>query len=317
MSLNSQINVSRLRRNNSFFGTHFFISDILILAKENGKRGINMKEFKLSNGLIFPAVGYGTYLATKEKGTEAIAQAIEVGYRYFDTASFYMNEEQVGEAIKESRIERDEIQICSKLWRTQMEYENALKAFDESINKLKTDYLDLYLIHWPKNEGAGDEWKDILRDTWRAMEELYKSGRAKAIGLSNFLPHHIDAIWHDADIKPMVDQLELHVGYMQLNAVEYAKEKGMLIQAWSPLGRRRVIDEPIVLKMAEKYKTTPAGFLLSFLNKQQIMVIPKASAKERMIKNLNIEEIDIEDEDMKYLLNLPQIGWSGEHPDLV
>lgn len=276
-----------------------------------------MKEFKLSNGQVFPAVGYGTYLATEKKGTEAIAQALEVGYRYFDTASFYMNEEQVGEAIKESNIPRNEIQICSKLWRTQMGYENVLKAFDESINKLNTDYLDLYLIHWPKQDGAGKEWKAVLKDTWKAMEELYKNGKARAIGLSNFLPHHIDAIWDDAIIKPMVDQLELHVGYMQPNAVEYAKEKGMLIQAWSPLGRRRVIEEPIVSDMAEKYKTTPARFLLSFLNKQEIMSIPKASTKERMIENLNIEELDIEDEDMKYLLNLPQIGWSGEHPDLV
>lgn len=276
-----------------------------------------MKEFKLSNGQVFPAVGYGTYLATEKKGTEAIAQALEAGYRYFDTASFYMNEEQVGEAIKESNIPRNEIQICSKLWRTQMGYENVLKAFDESINKLNTDYLDLYLIHWPKQDGAGKEWKAVLKDTWKAMEELYKNGKARAIGLSNFLPHHIDAIWDDAIIKPMVDQLELHVGYMQPNALEYAKEKGMLIQAWSPLGRRRVIEEPIVLDMAEKYKTTPARFLLAFLNKQDIMAIPKASTKERMIENLNIEELDIEDEDMKYLLNLPQIGWSGEHPDLV
>ena len=276
-----------------------------------------MKEFRLINGITFPAVGYGTYLATQGKGSEAIAQAIEVGYRYFDTASFYMNEEQVGEALKESGIERSKIQICSKLWRTQLGYENALKAFDESINKLRCDYLDLYLIHWPKKEGAGDEWKDNLKDTWKAMEELYEKGLVKAIGLSNFLPHHIDAIWDDASIKPMVDQLELHVGYMQNLAVSYAKQKGMLIQAWSPLGRRRVLEEPIVLNMAEKYKTTPARFLLSFLNKQDIMGIPKASTKERMIENIKIEELKIKDEDIKYLLNLPQIGWSGEHPDLV
>lgn len=276
-----------------------------------------MKEFKLSNGLVFPAVGYGTYLATDGKKTEAIAQAIEVGYRYFDTASFYKNEEEVGEALKDSGISRKDIQICSKLWRTEMGYENALKACKESLERLGIDYLDLYLIHWPKQDGAKDEWKSVLKDTWKAMEELYKDGKVRAIGLSNFLPHHIDAIWDEADVKPMVDQLELHVGYMQHKAVEYARSKGMLIQAWSPLGRRRILEEPVVLNMADKYKKTPAQFLLGYLVQQNIMVIPKASSKERLKENISIDGFEISDEDMKYLGCLPQAGWSGEHPDLV
>ena len=275
-----------------------------------------MKSYTLKNGLVIPAIGYGTYLSTEGNGIRAIEEALDVGYRYLDTASFYKNEEQVGEAIKASGIDRDKIQICSKLWKTEMGYENAKKACEDSLGRLQTEYLDLYLIHWPKQDGNSGDWKKLIQDTWKAMEELYEEGKVKAIGLSNFLPHHIDAVCETANIEPMVDQLELHVGYMQHEAVEYCRKKGMAVQAWSPLGRRRVLEEPIVLDMAKKYGKTPAQFLLGFLNCLDIMVIPKASVRERLKENLGFDDFEISDEDIKYLSCLPQMGWSGEHPDL-
>lgn len=275
-----------------------------------------IKDFVLNNGIKVPAVGYGTYLST-EGGEEALKLALEAGYRFFDTASFYKNETELGKVLKTSGILRADLQISSKMWRTEMGYEQTKKACNESLERLKTDYLDIYLIHWPKQDNYGDDWKDILRQTWKAMEELYADGKIKALGLSNFLPHHLDVILDCAKIKPVVNQLELHVGYMQNAAIEYTKKNDILVQAWSPLGRQRVLNEPIVIKMAEKYKVTPAQFLLAFLNQQEIMVLPKASTLERMKANLQFDGISISKEDMQFLICLPQMGWSGEHPDFV
>ena len=275
-----------------------------------------MKYVELKNGVKFPAIGYGTFLSTEGKGTAAIQDALDAGYRYFDTASFYGNEEALGQVFSTCDVSRDELQICSKLWKTEMGYDNAIEAVKNSLKKLKTNYLDLYLIHWPKQDGAGDEWKNTVKETWRAMEHIYKEGLVKAIGLSNFLPHHVDLVLEDAKIRPMVDQLELHVGYMQPFAVDYCRKNDMLVQAWSPLGRSKVLTDPICIKMAEKYNCSVARFLLTSLLQQDIMVLPKASSKDRVMDNFSASDFTISDEDMKYLLSLPQIGWSGEHPDI-
>lgn len=276
-----------------------------------------INEFLLNNGMKVPAVGYGTYLSTANDGETVLKSALEAGYRFFDTASFYKNEEVLGTVLTSSGIARNELQIASKMWRTEMGYEQTKKACNDSLQRLKTEYLDVYLIHWPKQDNYGDDWKEILKETWRAMEELYSEGKIKALGLSNFLPHHLDVILDCAKIKPVLNQLELHVGYMQNAAVEYTKKNGILVQAWSPLGRQRVMNEPVVLKMSEKYGVTPAQFLLAFLNQQEIMVLPKASSLERMKINKQLEGFEISKEDIQYLLCLPQMGWSGEHPDFV
>lgn len=276
-----------------------------------------INEFLLNNGMKVPAVGYGTYLSTANDGETVLKSALEAGYRFFDTASFYKNEEVLGTVLTSSGIARNELQIASKMWRTEMGYEQTKKACNDSLQRLKTEYLDVYLIHWPKQDNYGDDWKEILKETWRAMEELYSEGKIRALGLSNFLPHHLDVILDCAKIKPVLNQLELHVGYMQNAAVEYTKKNGILVQAWSPLGRQRVMNEPVVLKMSEKYGVTPAQFLLAFLNQQEIMVLPKASSLERMKINKQLEGFEISKEDIQYLLCLPQMGWSGEHPDFV
>lgn len=275
-----------------------------------------MKTYTLLNGVEIPALGFGTYLATEANGKQGILNAFEAGYRYLDTASFYGNEEEIGVAIEESGISREELFIASKVWRTEMGYENTKQAFAASLKRLGTDYLDLYLIHWPKAGRDVQEWKKIIQDTWRAMEELYDAGKIRAIGLSNFLPHHIEALLETARIMPVINQLELHVGYMQQEAVAYCKDREILVQAWSPLGRRALLAEPVILDMAAKYEVTPAQLLLGFLDREGIAIIPKASTVERCLENKDIFDFELSEEDRYFLMCLPQMGWSGEHPDL-
>jgi diketogulonate reductase-like aldo/keto reductase len=274
------------------------------------------KSFKLQNGVELPVVGFGTYLATEGNGKQTITDALESGYRYLDTASFYGNESEIGEAIKESGIPRKELFLASKVWKDEMGYEETKAAFERSLKRLQTDYLDLYLIHWPKSSANDATWKEKLQETWRAIEDLYAEGKIRAIGVSNFLPHHLETLLEKARIVPMVNQLELHVGYLQPAAVAYCRNKNIQVQAWSPLGRRRILQEEIVLSLARKYQVTPAQFLLGFLYQEGFSVIPKASAKERMLENQQIFDFTLSEEDKYFLECLPQMGWSGEHPDL-
>lgn len=271
--------------------------------------------FTLSNGVKIPAVGYGTYKAADGKSAEVIAAAIETGYRCLDTASFYETEEYVAEAVEKSGIPREEFFITSKLWKSELGYQNAKDAFERTMERLRMDYLDLYLIHWPLPCPDYEDWKNLDIETWRALEELYKAGRIKAIGLSNFLPHHIENILENCEIKPMTDQLEFHPGYSQEAAVNYCKEHGMLVQAWSPIGRRRVMEEPLITSLAQKYGVSPAKICLTYAVQKGVMPLPKASTRERMKENFDIFSFEMEKEDIYRLETMPQAGWSGEHPD--
>lgn len=270
----------------------------------------------LQNGVKMPRIGYGTYKCTDGSDERVVRMALDVGYRMLDTAAFYGNEIYVGKAVRESEIPRKELFLTSKVWKSDLGYEKTKKSVAESLERLQTDYLDLCLIHWPKPDPESTDWKELDRGSWKALEELYHRGTVRAIGVSNFLPHHLEALMEAAEVRPMVDQLELHVGYLQEAAVQYCKSWGIQVQAWSPLGRRRVLEEPVVMEMARKYQVSPAQFLLRFLLQQNIAVIPKASSMERMRQNLELPEFVIEEEDMHLLRCLPQAGWSGEHPDL-
>jgi len=272
--------------------------------------------FVLHNGVKMPCIGYGTYKCTDGSDERIIRMALDAGYRLLDTAAAYENEMQVGKAVRESGIPREEIFITSKVWKTDLGYEKTQKSFEESLERLGTDYLDLFLLHWPKPSPESLDWKELDQGSWKALEELYLQGKVRAIGLSNFLPHHIEALLKTAQVRPMVDQLELHAGYMQEAAVRYCQNMGIQVQAWSPLGRRRVLEDPVVIKMAEKYRVSAAQFLLRFLLQQKVGVIPKTSSMERLRQNLELPQIEIEKEDMYLLCCLPQTGWGGEHPDL-
>ena len=272
--------------------------------------------FVLRNGVQMPSVGYGTYKTTDGKDEQLISMALEAGYRLLDTAAFYENEEFIRNAIRESKIPREELFLTSKVWKTELGYEKTMKSFEQSLLRLGTEYLDLFLIHWPRPDLETKNWEKLVQESWKALEDLYQQGKIKSIGVSNFLPHHLEVLKETAQVLPMVDQLELHVGYMQEAAVQYCKENGIQVQARSPLGRRRVLEEPMVLQMAQKYGVSPAQLLLKFLLQQGIAVIPKASSFERMKQNLVDLKFEISFCDLSMLRSLPQCGWSGEHPDL-
>lgn len=270
--------------------------------------------FILNNGVSIPCIGFGTYKVAEDNSSDTILAAMEAGYRFFDTASFYGTEIYLAEALKRSNLSREEVFIASKVWKAEMGYNETLEAFECTLKNLDTDYLDLYLIHWPRYT-LESEWKQKCLDTWSAMEELYNAGRIRAIGLSNFLPHHLNVILDNCTIKPMVNQLEVHPGYTQEAAVIYCQERDILVQAWSPLGRQRLLKEPLILELADKHAVTPAQICLRFLFQKGINAIPKASSMERMKNNMDIFSFSISDEDMHRLNTMPQTGWSGEHPD--
>ena len=273
--------------------------------------------FALPDGSRVPAIGFGTYNAKGGDNLQMIKDAIDNGYRYFDTASLYGTERALGQAIKESGLSRELFFLASKAWTDEMGYEEVKKALECSLNRLQTDYLDLYLIHWPKVNEEDINWKVRCQETWRAMEELVKEGKVKAIGLSNFLPHHLDVILEMAHIMPAVNQLELHIGYSQEAAVAYTQSKGILVQAWSPLARGAMENHPLILKLAQKYEKTMAQICLRFLYQKEIMPIVKSADKGRMLENRMIFDFELEKEDVQMLECMPQNTWQGEHPDFA
>lgn len=211
------------------------------------------REFVLENGISIPAVGYGSYLSTEKDGKDVIKDALDAGYRYIDTARMYGNEAEIGEAIAEYGIDRSELFICSKVWPTNLSKEGLNKSFEETLRDLRTDYVDMFLIHWPKYHKDDEKWLDKVLEAWTEMERLYDEKKIRAIGVSNFLPHHLAPMLEKVRIKPMVDQLELHVGYMQEYTLKYLEEVGILPQAWSPLGRAKVLQDDRITALAEKY----------------------------------------------------------------
>ena len=199
-----------------------------------------MKAYPLNNGVSIPVLGFGTWKAENgDVAYQAVLEALKAGYRHIDTAAIYKNEESVGRAIRDSGIPRQEIFVTTKLWNTNHSYDEARQAFEESMEKLGLDYLDLYLIHWPnpKPLRENDEWKTRNAEVWRAMEDLYKEGKIRAIGVSNFLPHHLDALLETARVIPAVNQVRLAPGVYQEAVVAYCKEKEILLEAWGPLGK--------------------------------------------------------------------------------
>ena len=271
--------------------------------------------YTLNNGIQIPCVAYGTYKAADNKSADIIRMAIAAGYRCFDTASFYGTERYLAEAIQGSGLSRKEFFIASKVWKTEMGYAETKAAFQRTLQNLKTDYLDLYLIHWPLPTPDYSDWKKLDIETWKAMEELCQEGKIRAIGLSNFLPHHIENIIHNCSVMPTVNQIEFHPGHTQDVTVRYCKEHNILVQAWSPIGRTRVLQDPLILELAEKYQVSPAQICLRFALQQDIIPLPKSSSMERMKENQDLFSFEISQEDMYRLMTMPPVGWSGEHPD--
>ena len=276
--------------------------------------------FKLNNGVKIPCAGYGTFRTPADVAEQAVREAIETGYRHIDTAAVYGNEEAVGKGIKNSGIKREDLFVTSKLWNTNRGYEQTKKAFQETLDRLQMDYLDLYLIHWPANEKQfGDDAAKINAETWRAMEELYNEGKIRAIGVSNFMPHHIAELMKTAKVAPAVDQIEVHPGWPHMEEVKYLQAHNILVEAWAPLGGQgaNVLTNPTLIQIADKYQKTPAQVCLRWILQQGILPLPKSVHKERMLSNQNIFDFELTDEDMRKISLLPNLGGQCADPDEV
>lgn len=278
-----------------------------------------MENYRLSNGMEIPVIGFGCYNAKGGDNLQIIKDAIDSGYTFFDTASLYETERALGAALKEKNVKREDVFIQSKLWIDEMGYDNAWKAIERSLNRLQMDYLDVYLIHWPRqnSETTESEWKGLQKETYKAMEEMLDQGLIKAIGLSNFLPHHLDNILSICNIAPVVDQLEFHLGYTQEKARSYAMEKGIRVQAWSPLARGTLFENTTFDAMASKYGVSLSQLALRFIYQSGVISLPKATAPERQKQNLDIFNFEISQDDFNLLSCIPNTMWTGEHPDLV
>lgn len=276
--------------------------------------------FNLNNGIKIPCVGYGTFRTPADVAKQAVKEAIETGYRHIDTAAVYGNEEAVGKGIKDSGIKREDLFVTSKLWNTNRGYEQTKKAFQETLDRLQMDYLDLYLIHWPANEKQfGDDAAKINAETWRAMEDLYNEGKIRAIGVSNFMPHHIAELMKTAKVAPAVDQIEVHPGWPHTEEIKYLQAHNILVEAWAPLGGQgaKVLTNPTMIQIADKYQKTPAQVCLRWILQQGILPLPKSVHKERMISNQNIFDFELTDEDMRKISLLPNLGGQCADPDEV
>lgn len=275
-------------------------------------------DLKLSNGVTIPGLGYGTYQTPPEDAYRAVTDALAVGYRHIDTAARYGNESGVGQAVKDSGLKREEVFITSKLWNTERGYDKTMAALEKTLAELGTDYLDLYLIHWPANEKQfGQEAAALNLDTWRVFEDLYKAGKIKAIGVSNFMPNHLEALLAQAEIKPMVNQIEVHPGWPQTEAIRYCQRNDILVEAWAPLGEAAALSNPVLAKIAAKYDHTPAQVCLRWEIQQGILPLPKSVHKERMAENTKLFDFELTEDEMDIIGALRNLGGQCKVPDQV
>lgn len=262
----------------------------------------------LHNGVKMPWFGLGVFKV--EDGAEVVNSvkwAIEAGYKSIDTAAVYGNEEGVGQGIKESGVPREELFITTKVWNADQGYESTLKAFDESMKKLGLEYLDLYLVHWPV-EGK-------YKDTWRALETLYKEGKIKAIGVSNFQIHHLEDVIKDAEIVPMVNQVEYHPRLTQKELQAFCRQHSIQLEAWSPLMQGKLLDDETLTEIAEKYGKSVAQVILRWDLQNEVVTIPKSVKEHRIYDNASIFDFELSQEEMERIDGLNRDERVGPDPD--
>lgn len=274
--------------------------------------------FTMSNGNSIPCIGYGTYKTLEEEAYGAVIAAVNAGYRHIDTAAYYKNERGVGRAVRACGIPREELFVTSKVWNTDRGYDKTKKAFADSMENLGLEYLDLYLIHWPANRMQfGEEAKRINAETWKALEELYAEGKIRAIGLSNFMPHHIEELMETANVKPMVDQIEFHPGWAQLEAAAYCQKNGIVVEAWSPLGRKEALDNETLKSIGSKYGKSTAQVCVRWIMQHGILPLPKTVNPRRMAENADVFDFELKEEEMKTIDALKGLGGQCAVPDEV
>ncbi|MFC7303362.1 aldo/keto reductase [Streptomyces monticola] len=263
----------------------------------------------LNNGVAMPQLGFGVWQVPDNEAQTAVGTALDAGYRSIDTAAIYGNEEGTGQALTASGIAREELFVTTKLWNSEQGYDATLRAFDTSLDKLGLDYVDLYLIHWPLPA------KDSYVDTYKAFEKIYADGRAKAIGVSNFLPEHLERLIGETSVVPAVNQIELHPQLQQAASREFHAQHGIATEAWSPLGQGKgLLDVPTVVAIAQKHGKTPAQVVLRWHLQLGNVVIPKSVTPSRIQENIDVFGFELDDEDLGAIAALDEGKRLGPDP---
>ena len=266
--------------------------------------------FKLHNGVQMPYLGLGTYQADNDQEVvDAVKYALQTGYRHIDTASFYKNEEGVGQGIRESGVPRENIFVTSKVWNSEQGYESTLKAFENSLARLQLDYLDLYLVHWPV--------KGKYKETWKALEHLYAEKKIRAIGVSNFLKHHLEDVLEDCQVVPMVNQMEFHPFLVQQELIDFCNKNTIQYESWSPFMQGKVFNLDICNDLAKKYGKSVAQIILRWNLQKGVVAIPKSVHKNRIQSNADIFDFELTNSDIDFLDGLEKGERTGPDPDHV
>lgn len=264
--------------------------------------------WKLHNGVEMPYFGLGVFQSQEgDEVINAVKYALEAGYRHIDTAAIYQNESGVGKAIHQSSVDRNDIFVTSKVWNSEQGYDSTLKAFDATMDRLGFETLDLYLVHWPV--------KGKYKETWKALEHLYKQNRVKAIGVSNFLIHHLEDLLESVEIVPMVNQVEFHPHVVQQNLLDFCAKHNIQFEAWSPLMQGQIFEIKEMVQLAEKYSKNAVQLVLRWNLQKGVVTIPKSVKKDRIISNADIFDFEISDEDMNLIDSLDKNHRVGPDPD--
>ncbi|EHS52005.1 aldo/keto reductase [Rhizobium sp. PDO1-076] len=256
----------------------------------------------LNDGNSIPQVGLGVWQTPNDEAAPAVKAALEAGYRHVDTAAVYENEEGVGSGIKQSGVARGEIFLTTKLWNVDQGYEQTLKAFDASLKRLGTDYVDLYLIHWPSAH------RGLFVDTWKAFIKLKEEGRAKSIGVSNFYPEHLEKIIGETGVVPVINQIELHPDFQQKTTRAFHDKRKIATQSWSPLGQGKLLNNPVIGKIAARLGRTPAQVIIRWHIDNGLVVIPKSVTPSRIVENFKVFDFQLSGDDVAELNALDDAG---------